>query len=262
MGCYAVHLGDCIGGISKEHYISRSLLELAGKTVQVSGFPWQEPHEPMEIGIGALTSRILCSHHNSELSPLDETGRIFLPAVKSSFDEAVGNEIFAHEVFSIDGIKLELWLLKILCGIFAASSTVEVPGRWIEILFEREPFPEDSGMHIFGEPGSSGWFFNLVRVISVQDKKGDIAGAKFGVGGLALLLAFGQPLFSEEGIQSLYRPQSIVIEKDAHTKRLDFSWPGSKGAGSLHLKIANPINEGDSKIRPIVMPNRKQNNNG
>ena len=259
MNCYAISLCDCKGGISKEHYISRSVLEIAGKTLQVSGFSWQKPDEPMEVGIGALTSRILCSQHNSELSPLDETGRKFLSALKSSFDEAIGNEYFAHEVFSIDGDKLELWLLKILCGIFASQGTVEVPERWIKILFQRERFPEGSGMHIFGKPGSSGWFFNIVRVILVLDKKGNIAGAKFGVGGLALLLSFGKPLFSEEGIQSFYRPQGIVIEKDANTKRIDFSWPNSKGVGSVHLQIARPIEEGDSKIRPIVMPNRKQN---
>ena len=86
MGCFAVHLGDCSGGISKEHYVSRSVLAIAGNTVQVSGFPWQEPDEPLEIGIGALTSRILCSHHNSELSPLDETASKFLRALKTSFD--------------------------------------------------------------------------------------------------------------------------------------------------------------------------------
>ncbi len=259
MGCYAAHLGDCMGGISKEHYISRSVLEIAGKAIQVSGFPWQKSHEPSEIGISALASRILCSHHNSDLSPLDEAGSKFLRALKSSFDEAFRDGDFAHEVFFIDGDKLELWLLKVLCGIFKACSPVEVPQRWIEILFQRQPFPEGCGMHIFGEPGSSGWFFNLLRVISVRDKKGDLAGAKFGIGGLAFLLAFGRPLFSEEGIQSLYRPKSIVIEKDCNTRRLDFSWAHSEGGGHVQLQIARPIGNGDSKYRPIVKPNRKRN---
>jgi hypothetical protein len=31
-------LGNCKGGMSREHYISRSVLEIVGKTVQTSGF--------------------------------------------------------------------------------------------------------------------------------------------------------------------------------------------------------------------------------
>lgn len=260
MGCYAVRLGDCMGGNSSEHYISRSVLEILAKAIQVSGFPWQESDEPMEIGIGALTSKILCRHHNSKLSPLDETGMQFVRALKSSFDEAVGDGDFGDEVFPIDGDKLELWLLKILCGVLAVFGTVEVPKGWIEVLFQKEPFPEGSGMHVFGEAGSSvSWFFNLVRVIAVQDKKSDIAGAKFGIGGLALLLVFGKPLFWEDGIQSLYRPRSIVIEKGANTKRLDLSWPNSKGTGSLCLQVSETIEGGDSKYRAIVLPNRNRN---
>jgi hypothetical protein len=259
VGCYAIHLGDCKGRMSKEHYISRSVLKIAGKIVQVSGFPWQKPDEPQEVGIHALTSKILCSHHNSQLSPLDETGKEFLSALKSIFDEALANENYAHEDFSIDGNKLELWLLKILCGVFVVSGTVKVPERWIEILFQREPFAEGSGMHIFGAPGSAGWFFNLVRIISVGNKSGKISGAKFGIGGLAFLLAFGKPQFSEEGVQSFYRPRRIVIQKEANEKRLGFLWPHGEGTGSVHLQVVASIEESPKgvkpKYRPIVAPN-------
>ncbi len=81
----------------------------------------------MVIGINTLASRILCSHHNSLLSPLDKTASEFLLALKSSFDQAFTNGEFAPAVFSIDGIKLELWLLKILCSIFAISRNFEIP---------------------------------------------------------------------------------------------------------------------------------------
>jgi hypothetical protein len=90
--CYAAHLGNCKGGVSREHYISESVLEIAGRDVQVSGFPWQEANKPMQIGIGSLTSKILCEHHNSQLSPLDGSGRDFLQALKSSFDDAIAGE--------------------------------------------------------------------------------------------------------------------------------------------------------------------------
>ena len=40
MTCYAVHLGDRAGGLSKEHYVSESVLEIAGTlagTLHLSG---------------------------------------------------------------------------------------------------------------------------------------------------------------------------------------------------------------------------------
>jgi hypothetical protein len=207
-----------------------------------------------EIGIDALTSKILCNHHNSQLSPLDKAGREFLSTLKSIFDEAFGNKNFAHEVFSIDGDKLELWLLKILCGVFVVSRTVEVPEKWVEILFQREPFAEGSGMHIFGAPGTASWFFNLLRIISVVDTRGKTSGAAFGLGGLAFLLAFGKPQFSEEGIQSFYRSRCIVVQKEANTKQLDFSWSHGQGIGSVTLQISGTIEGLDARYRPIVMP--------
>jgi hypothetical protein len=231
-------------------------LEIGGEIVQVSGFPWQKT-ESQEIGIDALTSRILCSQHNSQLSPLDATGKEFLSDVKSIFDKAFKSEVWADEVFAIDGKKLELWLLKVLCGVFVVSGTIEVPRQWIEILFQREPFAEGSGMHIFGVQGNGSWFFNLVRILSVNDKSGKILGAKFGIGGLAFLLAFGKPQFSEEGIQSIYRPQSIIFQKEANEKRLDFSWPYGEGTGSVRLTIAGAIDGVDPKYRPIVGPNMR-----
>ncbi len=258
MGCYASCLGDCQGGDSREHYVSRSVLELIGNKVQVSGFPWQQPDEPMEIGIGALTSKVLCRRHNSEISPLDAAGQVFLRVLKTSFDEALQGNHFAPEVFTIDGSRLERWLLKTLCGILAISGAVEVPDKWITILFGREPFPEGSGLHLFGEPGRAGWFFNLVRVITVLDKKRNIAGAKFGLGGLALVLAFGKLRFEEDGMQSLYRPHAILIENGGTVKRLEFSWPPGTGGGSVYLNLGGPIEDESKTLRLIVMPDAKR----
>jgi len=257
VNCYAAHLGNCLGGTSREHYVSRSVLEIVGGNVQISGFPWQQPAQQMEVGIGALVSRILCNHHNSKLSALDETGNEFVRALKSSFDEALGNEQYVGEEFSISGEKFELWLLKILCGIIAVFGK-PVPKRWVDILFQKEPFPKGSGMHVFSELGRVSWFFQLVRVIPVLNKKRGIAGAKFGIGGLALLLAFGKPQFEEKSIQSMYRPRSIVIEKKENAKRINLSWPCGTEGGSIHLKLERCIEQEESNYRPIVMPDRKE----
>lgn len=257
MNCYAAQLGNCSGKLSREHYISKSALELAGKTVRVTGFSWQRTNDSTEIGINSLTSKMLCEQHNSELSSLDEVGKAFLLALKSSFDAATTEREFLNEAFKIEGEKLELWLLKVLCGFFRMSRVAHIPSSWIEILFQKRPFAENSGLHFFTLPGNVAWKFNLLRVLSVQDKHGNIAGAKFGIGGLAALLAFGKPSFEEAGIESLYRPTNIQIIKGTNTKSIEFSWGSYQGQGSMTMHISEIVEEKDLHARPLVKPYRK-----
>lgn len=191
-----------------------------------------------------------------ELSSLDVSGNAFLKALKTIFDSAMSDVEFTEEVFYLDGLRIELWLLKILCGILA-SQNKPVPQKWIEILFGKEAMPADRGLHVFGQPGSATWFFTLVRVLSVKDKEGNIAGAKFGIGGLAFLLAFGKPIFSELGMESFYRPGKINVQKDGKTKQIEFYWGRDTGEASIvHLAIQGVIDDGDSIPRPVVRPYR------
>jgi len=252
--CYAVYLGNCSGKLSREHYISKSALELAGKTVSVSGFPWQTPDQSMEIGIESLTSKILCEHHNSELSPLDVVGSDFLRLLKASIEGVASDGEFKNETVHIDGLKLEAWLLKVLCGTIALSGRSKVPEEWVNILFQNRPFPKDSGLYFFGAPGLVKWNFNLMRMSSVQDKSGKIAGAKFGIGGIATLLAFGKPIFEEAGIDYLYRPSSLVFQKESNAKHFEFSWGSHQGYGSMNVRVTTAHEQDDLSARFIVMP--------
>src|SRR5437899_10575191 len=66
--CWAACLGDCSDKISREHIISASLFPADKITVQ--GLSWCKG-EPKEIGLAALTRKILCTKHNSDLSEID-----------------------------------------------------------------------------------------------------------------------------------------------------------------------------------------------
>src|ERR1700744_5970980 len=104
-GCWAASLGDCEGKISREHLVSESLLPEGG--VMVSGLPWCKD-EPKPLGNAALTGKILCQKHNSELSELDYN-------VKQSFDtlseswrlydarSKIINRHWTRKTFTIDG---------------------------------------------------------------------------------------------------------------------------------------------------------------
>ncbi|MFQ6028702.1 MAG: hypothetical protein ACE5Q6_14550 [Dehalococcoidia bacterium] len=257
MTCYAEQLGDCRGQLSREHYISRSVLETAGNGLRVSGFPWQAPNESMNIGSGSLVSRALCQRHNSCLSPLDTAGKSLLQALKSIFNDAIEDREFNDEEICLEGDKIELWLLKILCGLCATSNSIEIPSKWLNVLFEQEPFADNHGLYIFGQAGGgAAWYFNLVRVISVLNNEGRIAGAKFGVGGLSLLLAFGEPKFEDEKFNSIYRPESILVKKGGATKTLKFSSGNYIGRGSLELHVDGVVDGPSSEYVPMVGPYR------
>src|SRR5438552_3125619 len=70
-GCYLSDDLDCSPDLSAEHPMSRAVLQEIGPTVRVGGVPWLPSGEQKNIGINNLKTRILCSRHNSALSPLD-----------------------------------------------------------------------------------------------------------------------------------------------------------------------------------------------
>src|SRR5271165_20405 len=68
--CYAASSGDCEGSISSEHYISAKILEQLGTPLTVGGLSWSA--KPVALSVKALVSNVLCRHHNSLLSTLDD----------------------------------------------------------------------------------------------------------------------------------------------------------------------------------------------
>ena len=69
--CWAVSLGDCSDKISGEHILTAGMFP--GDTVHVRGLSWC-PDKPKEIGLASLVKNVLCTAHNSRLSPVDEAG--------------------------------------------------------------------------------------------------------------------------------------------------------------------------------------------
>ena len=74
---------------------------------------------------------------------------------------------------------------------------------WLEILFRDRPFPEHHGLHLFGKLGPAGSISTSLGS-SASSMQGNIAGAKFGIGGIPILLAFGEPHFEDPGTSSFF----------------------------------------------------------
>ena len=158
--CYAKCLGDCSRSISREHYVSESILNRISTTggLLVSGMPWQAAGAAQEISPNGLASKILCEKHNSVLSDLDAAALNLFGVL-----DQIGHDIGKVKQGSIgwvrtfEGTHIERWLLKVTLGVVAAGLARGINGvqpkweamdHWVEILFGRYPVPQGCGLYV------------------------------------------------------------------------------------------------------------------
>jgi hypothetical protein len=164
--CYAAALGGCSTKISGEHPISHGALKLwaNGPSIQIGGLTWLEEGEMRSIPTDALNAKILCESHNAALSPLDAVGLRFaehLRATRQAMTTMRRRGPRTHLI--LNGLDIERWLLKTLCGLVASGSTdvkgIGDPREWrpsvegLEILFGVRPMTNGCGLHFLGKPG-------------------------------------------------------------------------------------------------------------
>ncbi len=156
-GCYAGSLGDCAGGLSREHYFSDAILKLFGDVdMKVSGLPWQEEGDQKILRAASLVSNVLCQEHNQRLSPLDQEAEQFFNTVYKCIRGGIQGLIPIDGLrFEFDGRLLERWMLKVICGAIAAGNyrghSRVVPASWVDVLYERRPWPEEFTFYLIDE---------------------------------------------------------------------------------------------------------------
>lgn len=127
--CYLSFTRDCGEKISKEHYVSESILSQFGDEVLVSGFPWEPSGYSKVRGVGTLTSPVLCERHNNALAPLDTYAGLAFKAISSAVGHATKDSISERtHVFVASGDALERWAIKTLLGLIA-SGTASAEGK-------------------------------------------------------------------------------------------------------------------------------------
>ncbi len=141
--------------MTREHYISKAVLEAidgVGKTIESRGFPWQGDGN-MTIATERMTARMLCERHNNGLTDLDTEAKRLIQ---------IRDQIYTNDgqegEFNLDGLKLERWLLKTLCGSLASGNMLNQrseripnwspPRQWLEILFRGQQLPEGWGLYM------------------------------------------------------------------------------------------------------------------
>ena len=166
--CYSRALGGCCREIDREHYVSESILELiferfgqVRKTVPVKNLAFQDRGVLDTIGVGKLTSKILCRNHHAVLSRFDSVGKAMFVAMDNLNETGLNPQLPAIAA-TIDGDALERWMLKTLCGGLFSGNFLVAPGErmkgicppigWLEILFKDADYPPGQGLYYLYRP--------------------------------------------------------------------------------------------------------------
>jgi len=241
--CYAAALKDCSQGISREHFVSDSLLKhIAGAdTLTVAGFPWISEGGTRVLTPSSLASKMLCGRHNSALSELDAQAIRFFKA----FDDL---HLWGHlneDVMLFNGHDLERWFLKILCGL-AGSGNLEKVGKldisseWLEILFGYRDFGPGLGLYIPSRVGrESKPNFNIE--MAPLSHYGVVSGLLVHLCGYELILCM-RPLSGRVflGEPVIYRPMELLVKNAVRERSVVFSWDGAADLGTITVTIRRP----------------------
>ena len=240
--CYAAPLVDCSLKLSREHFVSESLLNELNRDddLRVSGLRWQQEGQQKVLSPNALASKILCDRHNSALSSLDAIAvRLF-----GAFNEEGASGSGRQLLYLFSGADLERWLLKILCGlVYSRSLAIEnatevaIPKQWLEILFGNADFLEGQGLYVCTVPGHrfEGPYGLMLQAIAGS---GGVSGLGLWVCGYELILSMsGFPSRSFDGRTVAYRPLELHTTGPEFEKSIILCWQGLADLGTLSLEI-------------------------
>lgn len=237
--CYARGDANCSTKISKEHFISKTLLERIHRdnTAKIAGLAWQAPETFQRVPIKGLASKILCERHNSALSGLDAAFGAFTQAIRD-FDRAKTKER-TKEKFS--GNDIERWTLKCLIGLTASGNLKSgLKPECVDLLFKRRTWPEGWGLY-FANVGSTPIYHTdsfAMETLIGPDRKIVLA-AKFHIQGLPFILVLGTP--GDAKSFGIRHPCEIVLRSAIGERRLRLSWEDGQPGDSVQLTRAGEV---------------------
>lgn len=230
--CYARIFLDCSIQLSREHYISRGLLNLFGeRNFYVEGFPWAPYGEKRFVSAESLTGRMLCTRHNEILSELDNLAKIFFEFFIKDWN---GKEI---DICLINGKEIERWFLKTLSGLVASGNATlnekrliqwTPPIEWLNILFCDNHLDDGAGLYYIY--GNYKYEIKSINAHSVfKTTTGQPVALALAVSGIAFLFSMEEPPDLEKptstGAVLKYRPKILQLSMKGQTREAHFGWP-------------------------------------
>ena len=236
--CYLNSTTNCSTKLSREHYISKNIL-LQFERLKASGFPWQAPDEDLEYRPDALTSKVLCTRHNSSLSPLDTAAGHAFRQITDAMIYVTRNSLSRRPAFFLaSGDALELWGIKTLLGFFAAKiarseGTVladhfvldyDTACRALSGFGLKQPL----GMYVHHEGGKVIHGIGVSPLTSPRDNT--VAGLRVSMLGVQFDFILdrrgGNPQFFEE--RKFFRPWVLDLNGPRRTARIILTWASQR----------------------------------
>ncbi len=253
-GCYLASSQNCGGGLSREHYISRALIDQ--RDVFVRGMPWQKA-EVQRLSPDNLTAKILCRRHNSALSPLDaHAQRLFLGIEEASHHASRRSLSRKPQFFMTSGDAVELWAMKTLAGLYASKIDFETPGYKFrdfaipmdaiarELTSERPNSLVRMIVPLGEEEHEARLGRRAVSIGPIVDGESDkLLGLLIRLHGFAFHF-YINPVVRDEAANEITRPDIIDFIGPARTSRIYLSWRDKSGPSQIvQVRVTNSRGE-------------------
>lgn len=245
-GCYLRDLKNCSDKISREHLVSRSVLDVIQKEkLVVGGFHWLPNNQETSVGKSSLVGKCLCTKHNSSLSPLDEKAGKFFSAIET----CNLNQTQPGKDFLFSGHDIERWCFKTLLVMAYSNNFMSEGVKLAPILHptinpetlleDPKAWPWGSGLYFLprlGDTIKSASNFHLAPITKFDTK--EIGGLQVVIQGLSFSFFALAPNITRDSSlhKALYRPGKLQFKNANITNTIHLSWEdGAKKHGHIEM---------------------------
>lgn len=241
--CYLAHTNGCDSKITGEHCISHTLLnkiERQNKTINILGLSWLPKDHWTSVGKKSLVSNVLCSTHNSNLSPLDDSiGGLVDAIYRIDVEYQRQDPDGLH--FKIDGSYVERWLLKTILGLVHSGQIKQPSGE----LFKTKPacanllcvpharWPHGWGLYVATPSTKVHHSSSFELVPKHQPESGELLALGLKFNGIEMHFLMGKP--DQPQAFGVLRPCAFIFKKNSVVSKVELSWPRRKAGGAIVL---------------------------
>lgn len=246
--CYLKGTKDCSEQISREHYISSSVLTQMGEALKVDGLHWLDAGKTLEASVGNLTAKILCRRHNEMLSPLDTEAALFFSALKEALSDLNRKTLSRRPIFHlVSGELLQSWMLKVACGhYFGIGSSkgkklTDQYGIGMEKVHQAllgNTWAPRCGLYLRASVGKVVMTGRGIKVGALLDEQRmEVVGVTVGLLGLEMDLLFDAANTNPGPWTSLaQQPTEIVWKRKTREHHIVLTWPVGHQERSITLQ--------------------------
>lgn len=247
-------VGACGSRISREHFISRAILE-SFSTLNVEGLRGTLDGESKQIGLNSVVSKVLCAEHNSRLSPLDADAAEFFKRLRGLMEGRapdLNTEWAVREQGIIttmhSGDLLERWMLKAGCGVLAGAvvDTAANLGRgwrplseWAEAIAGHRVLNAPLGLYVLQADTETPMNSSRVQLSPVTDaNRGDVLGFQITLSWARFFLNLSNDTHRLGSVLegAVWRPRGLYLQEPGNEAMTYLWWPAESSQNEVSVR--------------------------